>query len=665
MGEWFFAPEFVALFVLFVLLFYMRDSYSVAIRHTRAFYRTLWISVASITINIVATSFLVFPHAVPLWLNNALQLLFFTSTPIMSASIVSYILLQVRDEFYDKHVFTWVFFIFGASLVFNFIIVLATPFTGLLYRFDGQLNYIRGPLNFLTMGLTLFYVLSGILLCLVLRKFISPQLLRVLKWFPFFALILLGVQVAFPNVQLSGTAAMFCCLVCYLNFQSSKLTTDSLTLCGNRLVFLNSLDYYMKHQQALTVIAVNLRQFKRINEELGALAGDHLLKNIAEALRALPFSGEVFRIGGDKFALICQPSKFGTVSDILKNLTEQLCAPWIVDNVEISLEADVVTLMCPQVASDPDEILSFLEYALALPPEVSDENQIPSQIEIRICDSKMRDKMLRREEIVTLLRKAMVEDCFYYVYQPIMDIVGNHIQAAECLLRLKDLDTGKTIPPSEFIPYAEASGMIPQIGLKVFENACRFIHRCEEQGIAVPPISVNFSTRQFYNDSLIEHVKTLLTRWNIDPSKIKIEVTESTFIANFYRVETVMTQLISMGLGFYLDDFGTGYASFSRMMSLPFECIKFDQSILSDSQRQQRMHEMLGYLVQGFAHLGTRVVVEGVETAEQVEYLRNLNVRNVQGFYYSKPMLETTFMNSLVAAQENNGAWQPIGKTKK
>lgn len=663
MGEWFFAPEFVALFVLIVLLFYMRGSYSVAIRHTRAFYRTLWISAASITINIVATCFIVFPYAIPLWLNDALQLLFFASTPIMSASIVGYILLQVRDEFHDKHVFSWVFFIFGVSLVFNLLIVAATPFTGLLYHFDEQLNYVRGPLNFLTMGLSLFYMLGGILFCVVLRKFISPQLLRVLKWFPFLALVLLGVQVVFPNVQLSGTAAMFCCLVCYLNFQSSKLTTDSLTLCGNRLVFLNSLDYYMKHQQALTVIAINLRQFKKINEELGTIAGDHLLKNIADALRELPFSGEVFRIGGDKFALICQPSKFGTISDILKNLTERLSLPWLIDTVDISLEADVVTLTCPQVASNPDEILSFLEYALALPPEVSDENQIPAQIEIRVCDSKMRNKMLRREEIVTLLRKAMVEDCFYYVYQPIMDIDGNHMQAAECLLRLKDLNTGKTIPPSEFIPYAEASGMIPQIGLKVFENVCRFIHQSEEQGIAVPPISVNFSTRQFYNDSLVEHVRTLLARWNIEPSKIKIEVTESTFIANFYRVEAVMTQLISMGLGFYLDDFGTGYASFSRMMSLPFECIKFDQSILSDSQRQQRMHEMLGYLVQGFAHLGTRVVVEGVETAEQVEYLRKLNVKDVQGFYYSRPMLETTFKDSLAAAQENNGVWPSAEKS--
>jgi diguanylate cyclase (GGDEF)-like protein len=661
-GEWFFAPELVALFVLLVLLFYMRGSYSVAIQHTRAFYTTLWISAASIAINIVGTAFIVFAPAIPRWLNDMVQLMFFSMTPVMSAAIVSYILLQVRDEFHDKRTFTWVFAVFVISLIINLVITLTTPFTHLLYYYDEQFNYIRGPLNFLTMGLTLFYILCGISLCLILQKFISPQLLRVLRWFPILVLVLLSIQIALPNVQLSGTAAMLCCLVCYLNFQSSKLTTDSLTLCGNRLVFLNSLDYYMRHKQALTIIAVNIRQFKKINEELGTFSGDHLLKNIADTLKALPCSGDVFRIGGDKFALICQPSKYGTVSDVLRNLTERLCTPWVVDNVEINLEADIVTLMCPQVASDPDEILSFLEYAMALPPEISDESQIPAQVETRVCDTRMRSKMLRRKEVVTLLRRAIVENGFSYVYQPIMDIDGRQIRAVECLLRLNDPKTGRAISPSEFIPYAEASGLILQIGLKVFENVCKFLHQCDERGISVPPVSVNFSTRQFYSDSMVEHIGTLLARWNVDPAKIKIEVTESTFIANFYRVETVMTQLISMGIGFYLDDFGTGYASFSRMMSLPFECIKFDQSILSDSQRQQRMHEMLGYLVQGFSHLGTRVVVEGVETAEQIAYLKNLKVQNVQGFYYSRPMMESSFMDSLAASQKNGDVWSAVDK---
>lgn len=663
MGEWFFAPEFVALGVFAVLLFYMRGSYSVAIQHTRAFYTTLWISAISIATNIVATYFIIYVRFVPLWLADLFQLLYFAITPLMAASIVGYILLQVRDEFHDKKIFSSLYLLFGITLVINLGITLLTPFTGLLYRFDEQLDYIRGPLNFLTMGLSLFYVFSGIIVCVIRRKFIRPQLLRVLKWFPILALALMGFQSVFLNIQLAGTAAMFCCLVCYLNFQSSKLTTDSLTLCGNRLVFLNSLEYYMKHRQALTVIAVNIRQFKKINEELGTLAGDHLLRQIGDALRNLPYSGDVFRIGGDKFALIYQPSKHGSMADLMKSLTDLFSMSWTVDNVEISLEADLVSLMCPQVASDPDEILSFLEYALALPPEATGENDIPAQVETRICDMRMRNRMLRREEVVALLRKAVVEGGFYYVYQPILDIDGTHIRAAECLLRLQDPKTKSTISPGEFIPYAESAGLIPQIGLKVFENVCKFLHQCDEREIESPPISVNFSTKQFYNDSMVDHIKTILKRWNVNPSKIKIEVTESTFIANFYKVESVMSQLIALGIGFYLDDFGTGYASFASMMSLPFECIKFDQSILSNSQKNHRIHEMLGYLVDGFAHLGTRVVVEGVETSQQIEYLRDLNVKYVQGFYYSRPLPESAFFESLAETDDNQGRWRITGKS--
>jgi diguanylate cyclase (GGDEF)-like protein len=657
-GDWFFAPEFVALGVLIVLLFYMRGSYSVAIRHTRMFCTVLWISVGCISSNILSTSSIVHSNLVPLWLNDLFQMLYFFTTPFMAASIVTYILLQVQDEFRNKQIFKWLFTIYGVTIVSYLAVAATNPFTHVMYWFDEDLLYVRGPLNFLTMGLSLFYIFSGILGCLILWKYISPQLRRVLKWFPLLVLALLTVQVIFPNVQMSGTAAMFCCLVSYLNFQSSKLTTDSLTLCGNRLVFINSLDYYMRYKQALTIIAINIRQFKRINEELGTYSGDMVLRNIGEMLRNLPYQCEAFRIGGDKFALIWQPTRSGSATDVERYLVERFENPWTVDGVEINLEADLVSLMCPQIASKPDEILSFLEYALALPPENSGEDHIPAPVEVRICDASLRSKMHRREDVVSLLRKALLTSGFSYVYQPIMDIDGRKIEAAECLIRMNDPRTGAPIPPSEFIPYAETAGLIPQIGMKVFENTCKFIHHCEEKGISAPPISVNFSTRQFYNESMVDHVMTLLKRWNVAPDKIKIEVTEGTFIANYFRVESVMSRLIDNGLGFYLDDFGSGYASFSRMMSLPFECIKFDQSILSNSQSQRRMHEMLGYLVEGFAHLGTRVVVEGVETAEQIAYLKALNVRSVQGFYYARPLSEETFCASLAATQANGDLWK-------
>lgn len=658
MGDWFFAPEFIALGVFGVLLFYMRGSYSVAIRHTRAFYTTLWVSAACIVSNIIATLFIIYAQHIPLWLNDVAQLVYFSCMPFMPAFIVGYILLQVRDEFQNKKPFSFLYGIFGITLIINIVIVLSTPFTNAMYYFDDQLNYVRGPLNFITMGLSFFYVLYGIVFCVIKRKYISPQLLQVLKWFPLLALVLMGIQSLFLNLQLGGTAAMFCCLVCYLNFQSSKLTTDSLTLCSNRLVFLTTIDYYMRHRQPLTIVAINIRQFKRINEELGTLAGDHLLRYIGDTLRNLPYPGEVFRIGGDKFALLCQASRHISVENVLASLTELFSTSWTVDNVRVTLEADLVSLMCPQVASEPDEILSLLEYAMELPPNTTEENQLPAQVETRVCDMRMRNKMIRREEVVAVLRNALLEDGFQYVYQPIFDIDGKNICAAECLLRLSDPKTGKMIPPGEFIPYAESVGLIPLIGLKVFENVCKFIHTCNEASIEIPPVSVNFSTRQFYNVDLCNHIKTFLTRWQVKPAQIKIEVTESTFIANYFRVENSMSKLTELGIGFYLDDFGTGYASFSRMMSLPFECIKFDQSILSNSQNHRRMHDMLGYLVDGFANLGTRVVVEGVETPDQIAHLKKLHVQEVQGFYYSKPLSETDFYNALLASHLHDGVWQ-------
>lgn len=223
---------------------------------------------------------------------------------------------------------------------------------------------------------------------------------------------------------------------------------------------------------------------------------------------------------------------------------------------------------------------------------------------------------------------------------------------AEALLRWEDPQLGK-VSPVEFIPLAEELGVIDELGRWVLEQTCAMLDEMRAGGIPIPSISVNFSGLQFSDPHVLKGIMDILDRYRIPTQTINIELTESSLIGtSFNEALALMNKLISNGLRLHLDDFGTGYSNLSRMVNLPFHCIKLDKSLLWSAKKNEKMLKFVDSIIKIVGEMGFRFIVEGVETEDQVVYLNQITCDLVQGYYFSPPLPKEQFI-TYINAQKN------------
>ena len=241
----------------------------------------------------------------------------------------------------------------------------------------------------------------------------------------------------------------------------------------------------------------------------------------------------------------------------------------------------------------------------------------------------------RRAHLLDLLRQSIRERRFQVYYQPVQDLERGGFLTAEALVRLRDLD-GTPVPPGEFIPLAEESGMIDKITWIVLEEVCRFLNTPEGQGLE--SVSVNLSMQQFADPSLAQRIHGIMAGHGVPHRRIKLEITERVLLNDREHMSAMMKEMSAQGFGFYLDDFGTGYSNLSSILDLPFEGIKLDKSIIDTFPANHRAATLVQACVALCHTFGTEIIVEGVETAEQADALARLGADRLQGYFYARPM---------------------------
>lgn len=225
----------------------------------------------------------------------------------------------------------------------------------------------------------------------------------------------------------------------------------------------------------------------------------------------------------------------------------------------------------------------------------------------------------------------------WVVYQPVYDCAEGRPCAAEALLRVSG-GAGEILATAEVIDVAEESGAVVELDWMVLDMVCDFLSRG-----GVGPVSVNFSVRQFLEPDAAQRVLGTLERFGVEPGQVKLEITERVFIRSQEAVRAVMDCLSGAGVGFYLDDFGTGYSNLGMVAGLPFEFVKIDRSLLESAEREQKAGLLLGSLIDTFHAMGCRVVVEGVETTQQLALVRGMGADRIQGYYYARPLAEADY----------------------
>lgn len=411
---------------------------------------------------------------------------------------------------------------------------------------------------------------------------------------------------------------------------------DVLTHLPNRKLFTDRLTQNLTHARrsgkSLAVMFVDLDHFKSINDTLGHTAGDELLLEMARRLRACVREDDtVARLGGDEFTIVLSelrhPEDAVTVAEKIIAAVQK---PMSIAGMPIEASASIGIALYPVDGSDPESLLRNADSAMYRAKEAGRNTY-------QLCTDEMKGRALQRLSLETRLRRAVHEEQLVLHYQPQVSLADGKIIGAEALLRWNDPERGLVLPAS-FIHVAEESRLILPIGDWVLRAACSQMRAWREQGLALPRVSVNLSARQFQQQDLVDSVRRTLEETGLDAKSLEIEITETTAMANAEASIETLHALRELGVSISIDDFGTGYSSLNYLKRFPISCVKVDAAFVRDLHRSDGDAAIVSAVVAIARSLRLRVIAQGVETEEQLTFLRRRRCDAAQGNYFSRPV---------------------------
>jgi diguanylate cyclase (GGDEF)-like protein len=411
---------------------------------------------------------------------------------------------------------------------------------------------------------------------------------------------------------------------------------DSLTGLPNREMFngllRHAIDMAERYERRFALLFIDLDRFKVINDSLGHDAGDALLVEVAHRLRgALRASDVVARLGGDEFVVILEETAgVADIERVATQLLSVLSQPLHLSGHECHTTASIGIAMYPSNGSDLQTLTRNADMAMYLAKEDGKNG-------FRFFSREIKAQSIERLTLESALRRAAERNQFALHYQPKVDIESGQITGVEALLRWNHPDFGM-VPPAQFIPLAEETGLIVPIGRWVLQEACAQNMAWQRRGLLPVTMAVNLSQRQFADPHLLNDIDLALFSSGMSPVLLQLEVTESMVMRNVARAVKVLDAIQSRGIRLAIDDFGTGYSSMSLMKQFPIDTIKIDRSFVRDLPEDAEDCAIAEAIISMGKALGMTIVAEGVETADQQAFLREHACDEMQGFLFSKPV---------------------------
>ena len=410
---------------------------------------------------------------------------------------------------------------------------------------------------------------------------------------------------------------------------------DELTELPNRRYFHNYvneiLDSHSSNDISLAIFLLDLDRFKLINDTLGHAKGDTLLIEIARRLNMyIRDKGKLFRMGGDEFTIVI--TNFHTIENlkqIADDIIEVVRKPFVIQTLEFHISTSIGISIYPNDGSDISTLFSHADNAMYRAKDRGKNGYC-------FYDSDMSEQSLQKLTLESELEIAIQNNDLVLHYQPQIDLSTNQVIGMEALLRWNHPQLG-LIPPDNFIPLAEEMGLMVNLGEWVLINACRQMKSWHDQGMTSLKLSINLSPQEFLKQQLVDKVKQVLLETGLAPQCLELEITES-MTMDVIRSTSVLEELHDIGIQIAIDDFGTGYSSLNYLKNFQIHRLKIDRSFVRDMMNGPKDAKIVGTIVSIAHALNLKVIAEGVETEEQLEFLRNLQCDEIQGYYYSKPL---------------------------
>jgi diguanylate cyclase (GGDEF)-like protein len=420
---------------------------------------------------------------------------------------------------------------------------------------------------------------------------------------------------------------------------------DDLTSLPNRLMLNQRLDQALtRHRRAATqlaVLSIDLNRFKVINDSLGHEVGDVLLRHVADRLRTQSRECDtVARMGGDEFAVLMENREnLMDISTCAQRLVEQLSAPYVLGRKDCHVTLSIGISVFPSDGSDSQALLKAADVAMYRAKETGRNNYL-------YYSPSMNVHTAERLELESDLRHALERGEFVLHYQPKVETMTGLITGTEALLRWKHPLRG-LVQPMDFIPLAEETGLIVPIGEWVLATACARNKAWQDQGLTKLTVAVNLSARQFADPLLLSKLTRIIQTSGLDPSSLELEITESMVMLHGDRAVAVLEKLKSIGVQIAIDDFGTGYSSLSYLKRFPIDTLKVDHSFIRDIPADSGDKKITRAIIAMAHSLRLKVVAEGVETADQLTFLRAQRCDAVQGYFLYRPLPEAEVVDVL------------------
>ena len=416
---------------------------------------------------------------------------------------------------------------------------------------------------------------------------------------------------------------------------------DPLTNLPNRLLFNDRLTLAVaqahRHNQRLAVLFLDLDRFKTINDSLGHSVGDELLRQVAERIQEHVREGDtVARLGGDEFTLLVPGiSAEEDAAKIARKICEAIHDPFWIDGRELFVTTSVGVSVYPSDGHDSETLVRNADSAMYRAKEQGRDNY-------QLYTPAMNAKAVERLSLESRLRQAIANDELELHFPPFIDLRTAELLGAEALVRWRHPELG-LIPPMDFIPLAELSGLIVPIGEWVLRTACAEARKWHAKGFPRLTVSVNLSSRQFQQADLVSQVTHALDETGLDPDKLDLEITESNAMQNAEHSINTLWGLKKQGVRISMDDFGTGYSSLNYLKRFPIDRIKLDQSFVRDLPSDKDDAAIAMAVIAMGRSLELVVIAEGVETEEQLAFLKGQNCDQLQGFLLSRPLAADAF----------------------
>lgn len=406
---------------------------------------------------------------------------------------------------------------------------------------------------------------------------------------------------------------------------------DHLTSTHNTAALERDIVQMIKTKSPFNFIYIDLDRFKNINDSLGHVTGDALLKLVSDRFKAFyKHIGELYRIGGDEFVVLIEGQlKDVSILENAKLLIQYVEKPFSIEEMEIHISCSIGIASFPLHGSNYKEIHRAADLALNVSKEYGKRNAI-------LFDQKLMEGYINKVGLESDIRVGLDNHEFYLVYQPKVNLKSETVHGYEALIRWNK--KGKEIiPPNDFIPFAEETGLIISIGKYVLEEACRQGALWIKQGVPFQTISVNISPTELEQYDFLENLLAVLKKTGLPPRYLEIEMTENVLMKNMVKLLELLKELEKLGVRLAMDDFGSGFSNFRYLSELPIHTLKIDRSLM-DRVLIGRDKVIVSSIMRIGHSLGLEIVAEGVETIEVIEFLRNNDCHTVQGYYYSKPL---------------------------